>query len=180
LFTNAFLLLLVNSCAQKISSKLATYGLNYDDNTFTIAGFIDDKCWKTCRPGGPSEDGIRAFTLIQEAFYNGWKSIHGLKWQTFDLPNGMTADIWGPLSLRRSDLWMLRQSNLNARLRHCQRFVPAIHQKCTYGDSIFPWNSHIRSNHKGQNLTDEQLQEDRGKNFHRMELWRNFKIISIC
>ena len=157
-------MLICNSCSSKIAAKLATYDLNYDDNSFTICGFFDDKCWKSCRPGGPTEEGTNAPRTpldIQQAFYNGWKSIHGLKWQTFDLPNGMTADIWGPLSLRRSDLWMLRQSKLNDRLQQCQSHIPIASQKCAYGDSIFPWNSHVRSNHKGIDLSPNQVNEDR-------------------
>ena len=55
----------------------------------------------SCRPGGgPRQSGVladRNDLLIQRAWYNGWKKLHGLKFQTIDMPNGMNAHVWGPL-----------------------------------------------------------------------------------
>jgi hypothetical protein len=86
---------------------------------FNVAGFIDCNCLETCRVGsGPCEEGPDALRWdidIQRAFYNGWKSIHGLKHQTFDLAYGMTADMYGPASLRRNDLYLLRRSSVSER-----------------------------------------------------------------
>ena len=49
-----------------------------------IVGFIDNTIRKTPRPGGgPRVNGLRWHPLIQQAFYQGWKKCHGLKWQTF-------------------------------------------------------------------------------------------------
>jgi hypothetical protein len=127
----------------------------------SVYGFIDDHCFATCRPCGPKEtmEQWMAAKLVQEAFYNGWKSIHGLKWQTFDLPNGMTADMWGPRSLRRSDLRLLQWSRLEERMQDCLSDSELLY--LIYGDSIFPQLQHIRSCHKGDNLTDRQLLENR-------------------
>jgi hypothetical protein len=56
-------------------------------------------CLETCTVGGgPAEEGADAARwdpLIQQAFYNGWKSIHGLKHQTLDCAYGMTIDMFG-------------------------------------------------------------------------------------
>lgn len=49
---------------------------------------------------GPPEDSTRASNLMQEAFYNGWNRIHGLMWQTFDFPKGITANMWRLLLLK--------------------------------------------------------------------------------
>ena len=49
--------------------------------------------------------------------YNGWKSIHGLKHQTVDIAHGLTIDLHGPMSLRRNDLTLLRESDIVNRLR---------------------------------------------------------------
>ena len=61
--------------------------INGNENSNTM-GFIDCNCLETARPGGgPCEEGTAAQRwdpLIQKAFYNGWKSIHGLKHQTVD------------------------------------------------------------------------------------------------
>jgi hypothetical protein len=74
--------------------------------------FIDCKCSESeVVGGGPAEDGANSRRWdadIQRAFYNGWKSIHGLKHQTVDDAFGFTEDIEGPCSLRRNDLAVLR------------------------------------------------------------------------
>ena len=48
--------------------------------------FIDCKCSPTSVVGGgPAEDGVNAARWdveVNRAFYNGWKSVHGLKHQT--------------------------------------------------------------------------------------------------
>ena len=78
---------------------------------FSTCGFLDCNCLETARPGGgPMQEGSDAERwdpLIQASFYNGWKSIHGLKHQTFDIAYGMTVDLYGPHSLRRNDLRLL-------------------------------------------------------------------------
>eukprot|EP01034_Spumella_vulgaris_P036387 gene36387-44884_t len=99
----------------------------------------------TCRPGGgPARPGVRAprhNELLQEAFYNGWKKFHGIKYQSLELPNGMCADLYGPKSFRASDLELLVESDLNARLAEVQQdwidFFKA------YGDGIYPIQSHM-------------------------------------
>jgi len=48
--------------------------------------------------GGPAEedsDAARWHLLIQRAFYNGWKSVHGLNHQTVDNAFRMTMDLNG-------------------------------------------------------------------------------------
>jgi len=96
----------------------AKFGGNEHFSTF---GFIDCNCLDTSRPGGgPAEEGTDAarwHPLIQRAFYNGWKSVHGLKHQTVDSAFGMTLDMYGPYSLRKNDLKLLAFSRINARLR---------------------------------------------------------------
>ena len=84
-----------------------------DDRLFV--GFIDCNCLETDRPGGgPCEAGSNARRWnveVQRAYYNGWKSIHGLKHQTVDNCLGFTMDTYGPVSLRRNDLTLFRDSN---------------------------------------------------------------------
>jgi hypothetical protein len=138
------------TCSEKIRLKIDSYGTGIVclEGEFEICGFIDDKCWETLAPGGPitsGVDAVRASVLLQQAFYNGYKCLHGLKCQTFVLPNGMTADMYGPRSLRNSDLILLRDSTINGRMAYVQRHLPLGQQKKIYGDSIFPWLSHLRS-----------------------------------
>ena len=49
-------------------------------------GFIDGTVRPICRPGE-----------LQRVVYNGHKRVHALKFQSFTLPNGMTANMYGPL-----------------------------------------------------------------------------------
>jgi hypothetical protein len=46
---------------------------------------------------GPAEDGANAARFdesVQRAFYNGWKSIYGLKHQTIDYAHGITVEVY--------------------------------------------------------------------------------------
>ena len=53
---------------------------------------------------------------IQRAWYNGWKKLHGLKWQTIDLPNGVNFKVDGPFSVRDNDLTTLHNSDVLVKL----------------------------------------------------------------
>ena len=98
-------------CAEKIRAKLEQKGVSFPPGSFRVAGFTDNTMNATCRPGGgptrTGEDAPRNDPLIQRAFYNGWKKLHGFKWQTVDLPNGMNMHVWGPVSVRHNDIWTL-------------------------------------------------------------------------
>ena len=79
-------------------------GIIYPPGGMLVAMMIDDTLSRSCRPGGgPAEEGEdapRFNTLIQQAFYTGYKKIHGFKYQSCELPNGMCADLYGPTSIR--------------------------------------------------------------------------------
>jgi hypothetical protein len=72
-------------CAQAIRDKCVEKGCYFPDSRsphgLRVAGFIDNTMNATCRPGGgPARDGINAprnDPLIQRAWYNGWKKLHG-------------------------------------------------------------------------------------------------------
>jgi hypothetical protein len=53
-----------------------------------FVGYIDCNCLETNRPaGGLCESGANSTRWdeeVQRAFYNGWKTSHGLKHQTLD------------------------------------------------------------------------------------------------
>ena len=55
----------------------------------------------------------------------------------------MTIDLHGPWSLRKNDLYLLRESKINSRLRDLQLNSPL--QLTIYGDSIYPRLSHLKS-----------------------------------
>jgi hypothetical protein len=86
-----------------------------------ISHFIDCNCEEIAVPGiSAAENGANAARWddnIQRAFYNGWKSIHGIKHQTVENAFGFCEDIFGPESVRENDLTLLRLSNINGRFR---------------------------------------------------------------
>ena len=78
--------------------------IHYPEGQYLVAGFIDDTVLRISRPGGgPAEEGVNAErynNLIQQAFFNGYKACHGIKFQTVEGPNGMCLELYGPKSFR--------------------------------------------------------------------------------
>lgn len=147
--------------AEKIRLKANSLGCQFlpasHVNGFNIFGFIDNTTIETCRPGGgPAASGTNAPRhdyLIQRAFYNGWKKHHGIKFQSVILPNGMDFNIYGPVSLRHSDLYTLGESNINAIISNLQAGNNL--QYSIYGDSAYMLinDSHLRCKHSYDGLT---------------------------
>ena len=98
---------------------------------------------ETCRVGGgPINSGPNAGRkdpIIQRAFYNGWKSVHGLKHQTVEAAIGLCVHIWGPVSLRRNDRYLLRESQIHEKMKSLSNLFSI------FGDSIYPINTNISS-----------------------------------
>jgi DDE superfamily endonuclease len=153
--------------AQAIRDKLADKGCEFpaadQPNGFNVFGFIDNTMNACCRiGGGPSRDGVNAprnDPEIQRAWYNGWKKLHGFKWQTIDLPNGMNFHVWGPVSARHCDLYTLGSSGVNLKLQLLQLNRP--HQYVIYGDSAYPCDTHLRSRHDNNPNSEREVLENR-------------------
>jgi len=139
---------LLEESRQAVRRKIIDLGYSFElGEKHTIGLFIDCNCLKTCRPGsGPitgRHDGLRYDTLVQQTFYNGWKSSHGLKHQTLDLAHGITCSLFGPLSLRHNDLHLLGQSSLIYKVEelfHGSQQIVTI-----FGDSAYPMSDYLRS-----------------------------------
>lgn len=138
--------------SEVLRSQLIGKGCTHlvNERQFRIIGFIDNTIFATSRPGGgPVSDGVdvpRHDSNIQEAFYTGWKHLHGVKIQTITLPNGLLADVFGPVSVRHNDLYTLSESNINERLSALQEGV--YQQKYSlYGDSAYTNIECITSRH---------------------------------
>ncbi|CAH3029463.1 unnamed protein product [Porites evermanni] len=99
------------------------------DNCF---GFVDGTVRPICRPGE-----------MQRAVYNGHKRVHGLKFQSVALPNGLIANLFGPVEGRKHDASMLDESGLlNELERHA--FSPTGQAMCIYGDPAYPHRVHLQ------------------------------------
>ena len=133
--------------AQAILEKLRTlpredwridFANALEEGGFNIFAFIDNTMIAMCRPGGPTTDGEsapRVPKLVQQSWWTGWKKLHGLKWQTVTMPNGMDFEIWGPCSVRHPDAYTLNKSTILEKLDACQA-ANALKFKM-YGDSAY-------------------------------------------
>lgn len=89
-------------------------------------GFVDGTVRPICRPGEN-----------QRIVYNGHKRVHALKYQATAIPNGLIANLYGPIEGCRHDAGMLRESNLLVDLERVA-FSPAGNVLCIYGDPAYP------------------------------------------
>ena len=70
--------------------------------------------------------------------------------------------MYGPRSFRKSDLDLLQLSEVVNSLRDCQQHIPPQHHKVMYGDGNFPILDFLISKHVGENLTHEEVLENKG------------------
>ena len=152
-----------------IKARLIKDGVTHIRRTnapMRIVAFIDCCIIKTgVAYGGPADDGVGAARHdreIQQAFYTGYKKVHGLKFQDVTLPNGLVADIFGPNSCRRSDAEMLLTSDLDHRVHRLllefadrqndEQRKNMFKEFAIYGDSAYSTLHHVFGCHSGRNL----------------------------
>lgn len=161
--------------AEKIRRKLAAISMvYYPKHEYHICGFHDSTTIQTCRPGsGPrNEDGTRNCRFIQMAFYSGHKHVHGFKFSHFELPNGMTGHMYGPMSCRRNDNYLMSESKLNETLASVQE--GNLIQLGSYGDNIYTLDTHLYGRHMGDGLTEIQVLENKAMKALRVAIEWNF------
>ena len=94
-------------------------------------GFIDGTVHRITRPKNN-----------QRVVYNGHKRVHGLKFQSIVVPNGLIANLNGPFEGRRHDSTMLRESGV---LQELQRVAWRDGEPlCLYGDPAYPLGVHLQ------------------------------------
>ena len=111
---------------------------------------------------------------IQRTFYNGWKSIHGIKHQSVDNAWGITEDLHGPASVRRNDLALLRLSNINNRF--AQEQVNELHQYIMMGDSAYNKDTHLTSYHKHNHMIDNYIKWNKSMKHVRISIEWNYGV----
>ncbi|XP_065055206.1 uncharacterized protein LOC135683782 [Rhopilema esculentum] len=89
-------------------------------------GFVDGTVRPICRP---NQD--------QRAVYNGHKRVHAIKFQSVVVPNGLIANLFGPVEGRRHDSGILAMSGLLNQLEQ-HSFTPDGQPLCIYGDPAYP------------------------------------------
>lgn len=106
-------------------------------------GFVDGTTRPISRPG-----------QYQRVLYNGHNCI---KFQSVVAPNGLIANLYGPVEGKRHDSSMLAESHF---LNQLQEFSYDTNGAplCIYGDPAYPLRIHLQAGFKGANLTEEQKQ----------------------
>jgi len=111
------------------------------DNCFR---FVDGTVRPICRP-----------ETNQRVVYNGHKKIHSLKFQSVVTPNGLIANLYGPVEGRRHDSGMLADSNLLTQLG-----IFALNTNgdnlCIYGDPAYPLRVSLQAPFRNPVLTPQQ------------------------
>ena len=87
-------------------------------------GFVDGTLVNICRPGE-----------FQRLFFNGYKRVHAVKFQSVVTPNGLIANLFGPIKGRKHDAAMLREYNLLDELRQFSHFAKGSHWESTLRES---------------------------------------------
>lgn len=68
--------------------------------------------------------------------YNGHKRVHAIKFQSLAVPNGLVANLYGPVEGKKHDSSMLAESGLYNKLEELH--VLPNGRPCIYGDSAYP------------------------------------------
>ena len=124
-------------------------------------GFVDGTVRAISRPG-----------IHQRRLYNGHKRYHALKFQSVVAPNGLIANLYGPVEGKRHgpiegkrhrpvegkthDSDMLMDSGLSNQL---QKYSFGQNQRplCIYEDPAYPLRVHLQAGFKGTRLSQQQV-----------------------
>ena len=82
-------------------------------------------------------------TEYQKVVYNGHKRVHALKFQSVVTPNGLIANLFGPVEGRRHNSGMLAMSGILPQLEQMS-FSPTGEAMCIYEDPAYPHIIHLQ------------------------------------
>ena len=106
-----------------------------------IWGFVEATLHAICRP-----------KYHEQTVFNGRQQIHSLKFQSVICPNGLIADLYGPIKGRKRNSALLKESTLIQRMECCPKYqIYAV-----YGDPKYPLQANIVVPFRGEVLTAEQ------------------------
>lgn len=131
-----------------------------------VWGFIDGTVRGICRP-----------SRNQRSVYNGHKRKHALKYQSITTPNGMIANLFGPVEGKRHDSSMLVLSGMMPVL---ERFSVGQNGErlCIYGDPAYPLRWYLQAPFRGAIVTPQQNEFNKSMSKVRVSVeWLFGKII---
>ena len=129
-------------------------------------GFIDGTARPIARP-----------VRNQRIMYSGHKRLHCLKFQAVTAPNGLIAHMYGPISGRPHDAFMLSASGLQRKLANIktQDGSPYV----IYGDPAYGVSSTILAPYRGSQLTPQQEDFNRAMSSVRVSVeWTFGKVVT--
>ena len=92
----------------------------------------------------------------QRVVYNGHKRVHALNFQSVAAPNGLIANLYGPVESRRQESAILAMSGLLHQLEQ-HSVSPAGDILCIYGNPVYPHRLQLhRPYEKRAPLTEQQ------------------------
>ncbi|XP_028415050.1 uncharacterized protein LOC114538135 [Dendronephthya gigantea] len=137
-------------------------------------GFIDGTVRPLCRPG-----------QHQRYVYNGHKRLHSIKFQSVTLPNGLIANMFGPVEGKRHDAGMLADSNLLASLEQ-RAYSTDGRAMCLYGDPAYPLRAHLQTPFREAALTPHMMEFNKSMSTVRVtvewafgEVTRSFRCLDL-
>ena len=106
---------------------------------------MDDTVKQICLPGE-----------MQRTVCNGHKRIHAIKFQAIATPNGLVANLYGPVEGKRHDSRMLADSAILPLLQ--QYSVNQIgNQLCIYGNLTYPLRPQLQTSFSNPQLNPQKL-----------------------
>ena len=104
-------------------------------------GFIDGTVRPLCRP-----------IHFQRICYNGHKRVHALKFQSIVTPDGIIANLFGPLEGRRHDCFLLAVSGVLEQFETFNWTDRNGRNFCLYGDPAYPVRDFLIAPYKNADL----------------------------
>ena len=92
----------------------------------------------------------------QRVLYIGHKKVHPIKFQSVAVPNGLVANLYGPVEGKVHDSSMLAESSLYNQLVLYSRATNG-DPLCLYGDPAYPHRPQLQSPFKGARLTQNEM-----------------------
>ncbi|XP_023933182.1 tetratricopeptide repeat protein 6-like [Lingula anatina] len=108
-------------------------------------GFVDGTVRPLCRP-----------TFFQRVCYNGHKRVHAIKFQSIVTPDGLIANLFGPVEGRRHDCFMLTLSGILEDFERGQWMDRDGDPFSIYGDPAYPLRDFLIPPYRTANLTPQQ------------------------